>query len=63
MSASSQEKRNALHVLVHRIPDERGRRVVFLSHCLLNENTRYLGGACERGAAAPSEPRRRPGPV
>lgn len=46
MSASSREKRNALHVLVDRLPDERGRRVVFLSHCLLNENTRYLGGAC-----------------
>jgi predicted secreted protein len=46
MSASSSQKRNALHVLVDRLPDERGRRVVFLSHCLLNENTRYLGGAC-----------------
>jgi uncharacterized protein YbbK (DUF523 family) len=30
--------------------DGRGRKVVFLSHCLLNENTRYLGGACRRGA-------------
>jgi predicted secreted protein len=46
MSAFSREKRNALHLLVDRLPDERGRRVVFLSHCLLNENTRYLGGAC-----------------
>jgi uncharacterized protein YbbK (DUF523 family) len=25
---------------------------VFLSHCLLNENTRYLGGACRLGAVA-----------
>jgi uncharacterized protein YbbK (DUF523 family) len=33
------------------LSDERGKKVVFLSHCLLNENTRYLGGACERGAA------------
>ena len=32
--------------LVDRLRDGRGRRVVFLSHCLLNENTRYLGGAC-----------------
>lgn len=30
--------------------DRRGRRVVFLSHCLLNENTRYPGGACRAGA-------------
>lgn len=34
-------------------PDRRSKRVVFLSHCLLNQNTRYLGGACERGAVPP----------
>jgi predicted secreted protein len=33
-------------VLIERLDDERSRKVVFLSHCLLNENTRYLGGAC-----------------
>jgi predicted secreted protein len=27
------------------LADERGDRVVFLSHCLLNQNSRYLGGA------------------
>lgn len=27
------------------LPDARSGRVVFLSHCLLNQNTRYLGGA------------------
>ena len=27
------------------LADERGHRVVLLSHCLLNENVRYLGGA------------------
>lgn len=32
------------------LSDQRSKRVVFLSHCLLNENTRYLGGACQRGA-------------
>ncbi len=32
------------------LQDQRSRRVVFLSHCLLNENTRYLGGACRCGA-------------
>src|SRR5512134_1840085 len=35
--------------LVHRLRDARNRRVVFLAHCLLNENTRYLGGACRAG--------------
>jgi uncharacterized protein YbbK (DUF523 family) len=33
-----------------RLGDHRGRRVVFLAHCLLNENTRYLGGAGREGA-------------
>jgi predicted secreted protein len=32
-----------------RLEDRRSKKVVFLSHCLLNENTRYLGGACRRG--------------
>jgi hypothetical protein len=35
--------------LAERLHDRRGRRVVFLSHCLLNENTRYLGGAGRTG--------------
>jgi predicted secreted protein len=30
--------------------DRRGKRVIFLAHCLLNENVRYLGGACQGGA-------------
>ena len=34
----------------HQLRDRRGRRVIFLAHCLLNENVRYLGGACHRGA-------------
>lgn len=34
-----------------RLSDRRGKEVIFLSHCLLNENTRYVGGACERGAS------------
>lgn len=35
--------------LARQLPDERQGRVVFLSHCLLNENTRYLGGAGRPG--------------
>ncbi len=34
---------------LERLKDERGRRVVFVSHCLLNENVRYLGGAFRPG--------------
>ena len=33
-----------------RICDQRSRRVIFVAHCLLNENTRYLGGARCGGA-------------
>ena len=33
-----------------RIRDVRSGRVIFLAHCLLNENTRYLGGARRGGA-------------
>ncbi|CAN5924689.1 hypothetical protein BH11MYX4_BH11MYX4_65490 [soil metagenome] len=35
-------------LLAERLRDQRSKKVVFLSHCLLNENTRYLGGACRR---------------
>lgn len=34
------------------LADARSRRVVFVSHCLLNDNTRYLGGVRARGPAA-----------
>ena len=37
-------------LLSERLADARGREVVFVSHCLLNENARYLGGAFHRGA-------------
>lgn len=40
--------RRNVEVLRERLEDARSRKVVFLSHCLLNENTRYLGGACRR---------------
>ena len=35
--------------LAHNLADERSREVVFVSHCLLNENARYLGGAFHPG--------------
>jgi uncharacterized protein YbbK (DUF523 family) len=38
-----------LHALRDRLHDHRAGRVIFVSHCLLNENVRYLGGAARRG--------------
>jgi predicted secreted protein len=38
--------------LSDRLRDERSRRVIFVSHCLLNENVRYLGGAFRPGGVA-----------
>lgn len=46
MSASKAE------VVAERLADERSRRVAFVSHCLLNENTRYQGGAFRPGTVA-----------
>jgi predicted secreted protein len=31
------------------LEDDRSKRVIFVSHCLLNENTRYAGGAFRSG--------------
>jgi predicted secreted protein len=41
--------REKVRKLTQRLGDSRTKKVVFLSHCILNENTRYLGGA-GRGA-------------
>jgi predicted secreted protein len=43
-------KRTHAQLLLDQLRDERGRRVVLVSHCLLNENTRYAGGATRPGA-------------
>ena len=37
-------------LLLDQLRDVRGRRVVLVSHCLLNQNTRYAGGATRPGA-------------
>lgn len=37
-----------IHLLQEKLKDERAKKVIFLSHCLLNENTRYLGGTCRK---------------
>lgn len=41
--------RSTHHTLLEKLKDERSKRVIFVSHCLLNENTRYLGGAFRPG--------------
>ncbi|MGD1347466.1 hypothetical protein ACKUU1_17390 [Mycobacterium seoulense] len=41
-------------LLLDQLRDERGRRIVLVSHCLLNENTRYAGGATRPGAVSES---------
>lgn len=38
-----------LRLLAEKLKDERGKKVVFVAHCILNENTRYLGGAFRKG--------------
>lgn len=38
--------------LLDRLSDERARRVMLVSHCVLNQNTRYAGGATRRGAVS-----------
>jgi len=38
-----------LKLLAEKLKDERSKKVVFVAHCVLNENTRYLGGAFRKG--------------
>ena len=42
--------------LAHQLADERGNTAVFVSHCLLDENVRYLGGAFHSGAIPEAVP-------
>lgn len=43
---------DSARLLLDQLRDARGRRVVLVSHCLLNQNTRYAGGATRAGAVA-----------
>jgi predicted secreted protein len=36
---------NKLNIINEKLSDGRSKKVIFLSHCILNENTRYQGGA------------------
>ncbi len=40
---------SARQLLLEKLEDERSKQVIFVSHCLLNANTRYLGGAFRPG--------------
>lgn len=40
---------NKQETLSKRLEDERGRKVIFVAHCILNENARYQGGAVRAG--------------
>lgn len=35
--------------LIDKLKDERSKDIIFVSHCILNENARYLGGAFNKG--------------
>ena len=50
MSSAARPSLGRVGVLRDLLRDQRSGRVVFVSHCLLNENTRYLGGAYRAGA-------------
>jgi hypothetical protein len=39
-----------LEALIEKLKDNRSKKVIFVSHCILNENTRYLGGAFRKSA-------------
>lgn len=43
------DNRDSARLLLDQIRDERSRRIALVSHCLLNENTRYAGGATRPG--------------
>jgi hypothetical protein len=38
-----------INLLKEKLSDDRSKRVVFISHSLINENTRYLGRAFAEG--------------
>ena len=35
--------------ITQQLNDNRSKKVIFVAHCILNENTRYLGGAFQKG--------------
>ena len=50
MASRARPSPDRVRRLRSQLQDQRSGRVLFVSHCLLNENTRYLGGAYRAGA-------------
>jgi predicted secreted protein len=42
--------KRSLNIIGNKLGDNRSKKVVFVSHCILNENTRYFGGAFRRAS-------------
>jgi len=40
----------SLQTLKTKLPDMRSRKIILIAHCILNQNTRYFGGASHPGA-------------
>jgi len=51
-TATKERQSRRRELMLERLRDERSRRVVFVAHCILNENTRYLGGAFRPGVVS-----------
>jgi len=45
----SQKENLKIKRVMEKLKDERSKKVIFVAHCILNENTRWLGGAFRRG--------------
>lgn len=45
----SQKENLEIKRVMEKLKDERSKKVIFVAHCILNENTRWLGGAFRRG--------------
>lgn len=41
--------RRNIEELSRKLKDDRGKKVIFAAHCILNQNSRYLGGAFRKG--------------
>ncbi|MBP7736525.1 MAG: hypothetical protein KA369_11175 [Spirochaetes bacterium] len=41
--------KHLLNELRNKLADERSNKIIILSHCMLNQNTRYMGGAFYKG--------------
>jgi len=45
----SQKENLKIKRVMEKLKDERSKKVIFVAHCMLNENSRWFGGAFRRG--------------